>query len=73
LPVRPSLGDSLKSVDATIIYFRPGFDDEAQIVANDITVPNAIIAELPTSASQAVTNSDDRGDVVLVLGPDAPR
>ena len=30
------LGDALQTVDATIIYYRPGFDDEAAIVANDI-------------------------------------
>ncbi len=67
------LGDSLKPVDATIIYYRPGFDDEAGIVAKDINVPDAIIAALPTTSAQAVTNSDDRGDVIVVLGPDAPR
>ena len=67
------LGDSLKPVDATIIYYRPGFDDEAGIVAKDIKVPDAIIAALPTTSAQAVTKSDDRGDVIVVLGPDAPR
>ena len=67
------LGDPLKPVSATIIYYRPGFDDEADIVANDISVPGAILAALPTNSAQAITNADDRGDVVVVLGPDAPR
>ena len=67
------LGDALQPVSATIIYYRPGFDDEAAIVANDIGVPGAILAALPTSSSQAVTTSDDSGDVIVVLGPDAPR
>jgi hypothetical protein len=67
------LGDALETVNATIIYYRPGFDDEAVVVANDIRVPAAIIAALPTNSAQAITNSDDLGDVVVVLGPDAPR
>ena len=66
-------GDSLQPATATIIYYRPGFDDEGAIVANDIGVPGAILAALPTSSSQAVTNSDGNGDVIVVLGPDAPR
>jgi hypothetical protein len=67
------LGDALKPVDATIIYYRPGFQDEAAVVATDIKVPAAIIAALPTSSAQAITNSDDLGDLIVVLGPDAPR
>lgn len=67
-----NLSDALKPVDATIIYYRPGFDDEAAIVAKDILVPGAVIAALPTDPSPAITNSDD-GDVIIVLGPDAPR
>jgi hypothetical protein len=67
------LGDALKTVDATIIYYRPGFDDEAEVVANDISVPGAILNALPTSSAQSITNSDDNGDVIVVLGPDAPR
>jgi len=66
-----NLGDALQTVDATIIYYRPGFDDEAEVVANDIKVPAAIIAALPSTPS--ITNSDDNGDVIVVLGPDAPR
>jgi hypothetical protein len=67
-----NLSDALKPVDETIIYYRPGFDDEAAIVAKDILVPGAVITAFPTDASQAITNSDD-GDVIIVLGPDAPR
>ena len=67
------LGDALQTVKATIIYYRPGFDDEAVVVANDISVPGAIIAALPTNSAPPITNSDDSGDVIVVLGPDAPR
>jgi hypothetical protein len=67
------LGDALRKVGATVIYFRPGFDDEAAIVAKDITVPDALIVPIPTNSSTPITNSDDRGDVIVVLGPDAPR
>jgi|GEM_PF-1803555 len=67
------LADALQTVDATIIYYRPGFDDEAEVVANDIKVPGAIIAALPTNSASSITNSDGSGDVIVVLGPDAPR
>ena len=36
------LGDALQTVDATIIYYRPGFGDEADVVAIDIGVPGAV-------------------------------
>ena len=67
------LGDSVATVPATIVYFRPGFDDEAERAATDIGVPKAVIAAFPTNTSQPITNSDDRGDLIVVLGPDAPR
>ncbi|MEO8266532.1 MAG: LytR C-terminal domain-containing protein [Ilumatobacteraceae bacterium] len=67
------LGDTVNLVDATVLYYRPGFDDEAAIAANDIGVPDAIIVAFPTNSSQPITNSDGGGDVIVVLGPDAPR
>lgn len=68
------LADPVATVDATIIYYRPGFDDEAAVVADDILVPDAILQPYPTSNSLLpITSSDDRGDVIIVLGPDAPR
>ena len=65
-----NVGDVPTLVDATIIYYRPGFGDEAAIVAVDDEVPDAILAPLP---DKPVTNADSQGDVILVLGPDAPR
>jgi hypothetical protein len=67
------LGDAVRPVDATVVYYRPGFDDEAAYAAIDIGVPDAIIFAFPTNPSQPITNSDDRGDIIIVLGPDAPR
>ena len=67
------LADSLQPVDATIIFYRPGFGEEAKIVAKDIGVPNAVLDAFPTNAPDAITTSDDQGDVIVVLGPDAPR
>jgi hypothetical protein len=67
------LGDAVNTVDATVVYYRPGFDDEAAFAATDIGVPDAIILALPTNASQPITDSDANGDVIVVLGPDAPR
>ncbi len=68
-----AVGDTLKRVDATVIYYRPGFDDEAAFVATDIGVPDATIVAFPTNLAQPITNSDGSGDVIIVLGPDAPR
>jgi LytR cell envelope-related transcriptional attenuator len=68
-----NLGDSLNPVDETVLYYRPGFDDEAAFAAIDLGVPDAIIIAFPANASQPVTDSDDFGDVIIVLGPDAPR
>ena len=67
------LGDAINPVDATVIYYRPGFDDEAAFAAVDIGVPDALILPFPTNASQPITTSDVNGDVIVVLGPDAPR
>lgn len=68
------LADPVKNVDATIIYYRPGFDDEAAVVAVDIGVPDAVLQAYPTARSLLpITSSDDQGDVIIVLGPDAPR
>jgi hypothetical protein len=36
-------------------------------------VPDAIILAFPSGAAQPVTDSDASGDVIVVLGPDAPR
>ena len=65
------LGDTPETATATVVYFRPGFDDEAEIVATDLKAPQATVAPLPTNV--AITDSDSRGDVIVVLGPDAPR
>ncbi len=67
------LGNTPTLVDATIIYYRPGFDDEAVYAAADIGVPDAVIVALPTNASQPITDSDANGDLIIVLGPDTPR
>ena len=68
-----ALGDALSTVDATVIYYRPNFDDEAAFAAIDIGVPDAIILPFPFNTSQPITDTDDSGNVIIVLGPDAPR
>ena len=55
---------------ATTIYFRPGFADEAEVLALDLQTPNAIITALPATP---VTGNDGAGDLIVVLGPDAIR
>ena len=55
---------------ATIIYYRPGFDDEAERLAGDLQTPNATVTALPDTP---VTGNDAAGELVVVLGPDALR
>lgn len=62
--------DASTYVDRTVLYFRPGFDDEAARLAADLLVPDALLEPLP---DQPVTTSDDNGDIVVILGPDAVR
>jgi LytR cell envelope-related transcriptional attenuator len=62
--------DVSNKVDATVIYYRPGFDDEATRAAADLGIPAAITEPLP---STPVTINDSLGDLVIVLGPDALR
>ena len=54
---------------STIIYVRQGFDREAAVLAQDLDTPGALIVPLDAP----VTASDDLGDLVVVLGPDAQR
>jgi LytR cell envelope-related transcriptional attenuator len=63
------LEDAAK-VPATVLYYRPGFDDEAAIVAADLQVPDAILEPLPETP---ITIGDALGDIIVVLGPDARR
>ena len=67
------LGDAARQVDATIVYYRDGFVDIAGQVAADIGVPDALLVGIPADLETPLTNSDDNGDVIVILGPDAPR
>ena len=57
-------------VDETVLFYRPGFDREATKAANDIGVPDAVLLEYSTE--QPITSSDASGDIIVVLGGDAP-
>lgn len=63
------LEDAAK-VPATVLYYRPGFDDEAALIAQALLVPDALLEPLPDTP---ITSNDALGDVVVVLGPDAVR
>ena len=62
--------DAPRSFDRTVLYVRPGFEDEAARLAADLLVPGAQIEPLP---AEPVTINDDLGDIIVVLGPDAVR
>ncbi len=54
----------------TMIYARPGFEDEALVLRDDLGTPAAMIVPLTDTP---VTSNDADGDLIVVLGPDAPR
>ncbi len=54
----------------TMIYARPGFEDEALVLRDDLGTPAAMIVPLTDAP---VTADDAAGDLIVVLGPDAPR
>ncbi len=62
--------DAPRDVARTVLYIRPGFDDEAVRLAADLLVPGALIEPLP---GLPVTINDELGDIIVVLGPDAVR
>ncbi len=62
--------DAPRKVERTVLYIRPGFDDEAVRLAADLLVPGALIEQL---SDQPVTINDQLGDIIVVLGPDAVR
>ena len=62
--------DAPRKVPRTVLYIRPGFEEEATRLASDLLVPGALIEPLP---GQAVTINDELGDIIVVLGPDAVR
>jgi hypothetical protein len=57
-------------VPATVLYYRPGFEDEAAWVAAALTIPDALLQPL---TDVPITPNDALGDIIVVLGPDAPR
>lgn len=62
--------DLANYVDRTTIYFRDGFEVEAYRLADDLSVPDALVEPL---GLVPVTNDDGAGDVIALLGPDAVR
>ena len=67
------LGDSPQNLASSVIYYRTGFLDEAAVVAADLAIPDIAILEYPSDLAEPLTNSDDAGDVIVLLGADAPR
>jgi hypothetical protein len=62
--------EDVAAVDATVLFYRPGFDDEAAILSADLLVPQALLQPLPDTP---ITGNDAAGDIIVVLGPDAVR
>jgi len=61
--------ETKKPVEASVVYFTPGFDREAQTVAQALKLPPTSVQPLPAVAALPV--SDLRGaNVVAVVGPE---
>ena len=56
--------------DPTVIFYRPGFEEEAARVGGDLGIPAATTTPLP---EVPVTVNDELGDLIIVLGTDALR
>ena len=56
--------------DPTVIFYRPGFEEEAARVGGDLGIPAATTTPLP---NVPVTVNDELGDLIIVLGTDALR
>ncbi len=59
--------NSLRSLLSSEIYARPGFEQAARAVAQQLTLDPAIVQ--PLTAGK-VTGADDKGDVIVALGKD---
>jgi len=63
-------GQVAENVVANTVYYRAGFVTEAAQIAVLLGVDQATLVVL---TDQVVTDADDQGDVVVVLGPDVAR
>ena len=59
-------------VEFTVIYFRSGFNRAAVAVATDLQADDPMLEELTDDAANPLTDADPKGDVIVLLGSDAP-
>ncbi len=59
-------------VEFTIVYFRSGFNREAVSVATDLQADDPMLEEWTLDAANPLTDADEAGDVIVLLGSDAP-
>jgi hypothetical protein len=67
-----NLGDAAQKRLQTTVYYRHGFLEQAGAVAADLAIADVPLLEMPADLAQPLTNSDDAGDVIVLLGADAP-
>jgi len=59
------------SVTTSVVYFAPGLEADAVVVASVIGMPAARVAAMPDPTTVPVSPIGD-AQVVMILGPDAP-
>ena len=59
-------------VQFTTIYYREGFNRTASLVGIDLGTEDATLLEYPVDTANPLTNYDDLGDVIVLLGSDIP-
>jgi hypothetical protein len=64
------VGNAITAVDVTIIYFAPGFKDEAMRLAVDLSLPDVELLEMPDTPLLA-DDSYTSEHLTVVLGRDA--
>ncbi|MCU1361720.1 MAG: hypothetical protein JWN99_3009 [Ilumatobacteraceae bacterium] len=66
-----TVGTATGLLDLTTIYYRDGFDADAAVVAQDMGMPTAVLSPIPANPATPFTDSDDQGDVIVLLGADS--
>ena len=66
-----SPSDAKTTVPASVVYFQPGYQLDAQAVASRLGIPSAAVIALPNPLPPTVADAKD-ANVIAVIGPDSP-
>lgn len=67
-----TVATAASQVQYTTIYYRDGFNRAASLLGTDLGTEDATLLEYPVDTANPLTNYDDLGDVIVLLGSDIP-